>query len=231
MILAFRKKFLAIKGASPGLIPWVPRQGTSIESDCLQRKVDLENDFRRLLDKSWLHQVAGLSNRELDLKYPCLGEGRQFRTWRIPVVGGRGLLGGFVALKKPTQDFTGHKRGFHDWRGILGMLKGAWKETLIPPLYIVMDTSEGGVGQDMMGGFGRNSGALIMPFGESISTKQIANESFVRLRNQTEVDKMIARTDRWLFSRGLELRDIPQIKWWDEMPFLVDLGDICRKSR
>lgn len=241
MILSHRKMSRGTFGAPLGpdtVLNKIPNSPNN-----RRQKSELEKDFKRLLDRSWLHQLLSLSFTSLDRKYPCLGEGRQFRAWRLPlspvaglepqlrrssIPGSLGLRQEYLVLKKPTPDFLRNKREFHLWRGLLPKLTGAWSETLIPPFYgISLDISCGQGLKDGLSDGDGNGGAfgIVMPFG----IKMVDEGSL--LEHNFALQNLAAQTDLWLQTRGLELADTLQVRWCQGIPFLVDLGDIrARKS-
>lgn len=218
----------------------------------LPSRRDFYQEFHRVCDLSFLAKVASYSPLELDARFECVGEGTHFRTWKIPLRSvslpsrqhrvqlqrsGEVLeQTGALVVKKPLKAFLDRKTPSRtDWERILRILDRASTCTLISPfLRIPLHASGlerqrhagGALGSMISANQQQDSGgfALVMPFGTLVPSA-MGRDKAPLSHSPCLTPQMIEGTQSWLWAQGVQLRDIPQIRWCGPLPVMIDISD------
>lgn len=128
---------------------------------------------------------------------PFLGAGADFRAYLV-----KRPVGCSHVLKLAHRDFIDSRQGnFEAWLDAMRRLKG-FDVPLLPPYEILNVGEEWG---------------YVVPFGERVRSDRMTgfDGSSLWKRCQESLGKI-----------GLALLDVPQVRWYKDRPFIIDLSDL-----
>lgn len=135
-----------------------------------------------------------------------IGSGMHFKCWRD-----RAMVGGMSLVVKVSTPELLVELGNQDlW--IKGLDRIGAGVPLIPP-FEVIDLSSSG----------KTPVGMVMPYGESAPALDFSQPR--------QFKPWLADFYRQIEVMGMELGDIPQIRVWDGVPFIVDLSDLRSQRR
>jgi hypothetical protein len=154
---------------------------------------------------------------------------------------------GAVVIKRALPTFWSRKSiSRADWERALSVLHKASTCTLISPFLRIDSRPAGGL-RDSIGNSVERFGSLksqfnqdfslVMPFGtlSPITTPAPQCSKMLSLENpgarehigkvKASLSQLIGETESWLLTHGVQIFDIPQVRWCGSVPIMVDISD------